>query len=287
MEISSSDIVKRHTTTSPDTSRRTGLGVLDDMPWGTHFCLFYETKEDLLDTVVPYFKAGLESNEFCLWAVAEPLTQEDASIALRQGIPGFDHRLAEGRIEILLGYEWYLKGEQADPKQITAGWHTKLRSALAQGYEGMRVSGNAFWLNTNYWKEFREYEQGLSEALAGWPMIALCTYPLTGSRPIDVFDVARAHRVTAARRKGHWEIIETAEAPTRTHSLTPREVEVLTWAARGKAAWEIGKILDISKRTVDEHIQTAVQKLGAANRTQAVAIALLTRIIAAGTSNTQ
>ena len=43
--------------------RRTGISVVGDVPWGTHVCHFYETKQDLLDTLVPYFKAGLESKE--------------------------------------------------------------------------------------------------------------------------------------------------------------------------------------------------------------------------------
>lgn len=38
-------------------ARKSGIDLLGDMPWGTHFCLFYETKEDLLATLVPYFKA--------------------------------------------------------------------------------------------------------------------------------------------------------------------------------------------------------------------------------------
>ena len=62
-------------------------------------------------------------------------------------------------------------------------------------------------------------------------------------------------------------------------NLTPREREVLAWVAQGKSAWEIGEILDIAKRTVDEHAQTAVRKLGAVNRTHAVAIAVRERII--------
>jgi LuxR family quorum sensing-dependent transcriptional regulator len=70
-------------------------------------------------------------------------------------------------------------------------------------------------------------------------------------------------------------------APTleRKPRLTRRECEVLTWIANGKSAWEIGEILNISKRTVDEHAQTTFRKLDAANRTQAVAIALRDRII--------
>jgi hypothetical protein len=46
--------------------RRTGIGVVGDMPWGSHFCPFYETKDDLLETVVAYFKGGLEDYEFCM-----------------------------------------------------------------------------------------------------------------------------------------------------------------------------------------------------------------------------
>jgi LuxR family quorum sensing-dependent transcriptional regulator len=61
--------------------------------------------------------------------------------------------------------------------------------------------------------------------------------------------------------------------------LTAREREVLTWAAHGKSSWEIGQILHIAKRTVDEHTQAATRKLGAANRTQAVVLAMLRRIL--------
>ena len=46
--------------------RSTGVNVLGDMPWGSHVCMFYELKDDLLDTVGPYFKAGLRAtNSAC------------------------------------------------------------------------------------------------------------------------------------------------------------------------------------------------------------------------------
>jgi LuxR family quorum sensing-dependent transcriptional regulator len=69
-------------------------------------------------------------------------------------------------------------------------------------------------------------------------------------------------------------------APTARAGLTAREREVLTWVAQGKSAWEIGEILGVAKRTIDEHTQTAMKKLGAANRTHAVAIAMRDRLIA-------
>jgi len=68
--------------------------------------------------------------------------------------------------------------------------------------------------------------------------------------------------------------------PLAKSALTARERDVLAWAAHGKSAWEIGEILGIAKRTVDEHTQTAMRKLGAVNKTQAVAIAMRDRYIA-------
>ena len=62
-------------------------------------------------------------------------------------------------------------------------------------------------------------------------------------------------------------------------SITPREREVLIWTASGKTAWEIGEILHISKRTVDEHLTKAARKLNATNRPQAVASAIRYRLI--------
>ena len=56
--------------------------------------------------------------------------------------------------------------------------------------------------------------------------------------------------------------------------LTDRERECLTWTARGKSAWSIGKIIDVSEHTVNFHLKRGMAKLGASNRMQAVVAAL-------------
>src|ERR1700720_3964474 len=68
-------------------------------------------------------------------------------------------------------------------------------------------------------------------------------------------------------------------APATKPRLTPREREVLLWVAQGKSSWEIGEILAIGRRTVEEHAATAVRKLGAVNRSHAIAIALRNKLI--------
>jgi DNA-binding CsgD family transcriptional regulator len=57
------------------------------------------------------------------------------------------------------------------------------------------------------------------------------------------------------------------------NQLTEREIECLTWAARGNSEDAIALELHRSRDTVHFHLQNAVRKLDANNRTHAVAIA--------------
>lgn len=265
--------------------RPTGIRVMGDMPWGSHICLFYETKADLLDANAMYIKAGLDSNEYCVWAISEPITEDEAWAVLRRQIPDLDNRVASGQFEILQGHDWYLKGDEFNTKKITSGWHEKLQFALDKGFEGLRISGNAFWIELNRWNEFREYEQELDESLEGRSMLVLCTYSLSRSRAVDVLDVARAHQFTVARRRGQWEFSETPELkqanreirslgkallvlsrPFAGHELlTSRERTVLAQIVRGASSKEAAGWLKVSPRTIDFHRANIMQKLDAKN----------------------
>ncbi len=59
--------------------------------------------------------------------------------------------------------------------------------------------------------------------------------------------------------------------------LTPRESEVLGWAARGLGDIGIGAEMGISPRTVNKHLEHIYRKIGARGRTEAVALALSRR----------
>ena len=190
--------------------RKTGIDVVGDMPWGTHFCLFYDTKADLLDTVVSYCKSGLESGEFCLWVVAEPLTIEEAADALKEAVPNWDRYLADFSIEIVSARDWYLQGGTFDLKRVTDGWHEKLARASARGYTGVRVTGDTAWLKKKDWQDFCEYEEGLNEAVANQRLAVLCTYPLAACGAVEILDVVRTHQFALAKRHGSWDVIETA-----------------------------------------------------------------------------
>ncbi len=95
---------------TPEKTRRTGIPIIGDVPWGTHFCQFYENQQDLIETLVPYFKAGLESNECCMWVTSEPLRTEEAKAALTTEMGNLESYFRQGQLEILDYAEWYTPG---------------------------------------------------------------------------------------------------------------------------------------------------------------------------------
>jgi PAS domain S-box-containing protein len=200
--------------------RKTGIEVVGDKPWGTHFCLFYETTEDLLHTLVSYCKAGLESQEFCLWVVAEPLTEEEARHALKQAVLDLDRYLEDRSIEIVLASDWYLQGGTFDLQRVIGGWHERLARALARGYAGVRVTGDTAWLEKKDWRDFCEYEEGLNASIANQRLAVLCTYPLAACGAAEILDVVRTHQFAIAKRQGQWEVIETAGLKQAKEEIT-------------------------------------------------------------------
>lgn len=178
-------------------------------PWGTHGCLFYETKQDLLDTLIPFFRAGLEHGEACLWIVSEPLTLEEAGQALRQSVPELDRYLSEQSIELSACTGWCFAGGTDDLPRIIGLLKDKLAGAIARGHAGLRVSRNSGPLERPDFESIRDYEYELNNAIAGRPLMILCTYPIPEIGAAELLEATHAHPVCATVRKGDWEFIET------------------------------------------------------------------------------
>jgi len=98
--------------------RKSGIDIIGDIPWGTHFCQFYQTKEDLIDILVIYFKAGLENNELCIWVTSQALEVEEAKEALGKAVPDIDVYLERGQIEIIPYTQSYLKDNPFDSEDL-------------------------------------------------------------------------------------------------------------------------------------------------------------------------
>mgnify|MGYP000936409278 CR=1 FL=1 len=190
--------------------RKSGIDIIGDLPWGAHFCQFYRTKEDLTEILVPYFKAGLENNEFCLWITAYPLDAEEAKKALRKAIPDFDIYLKNGQIKIIPYTDWHVKEGIFVSGRVLNGWVEELNQAQESGYKGMRFSWNTSWLKEEEWDNFVNFEKKADSVINNYHMITLCTYSLDAHDLTKTIDIVTNHQFTLVKKEGKWERIENS-----------------------------------------------------------------------------
>lgn len=192
-------------------NRETGIKIIGAVPWGTHLCQFYQTKNDLIDILVPYFKAGLENNEFCMWIASEPLKVEEAKNSLKKAVRNLDTYIKKGQIEIFDSSQWYTKSGRFNADEVLAGWLKKEKQAIKKGFDGLRLTGNIFWLEKKDWKDFAEYEDTINNIIGNYKMIALCSYSLDQCSIVEILDVMSTHQFALIEYEGSWKVIESGE----------------------------------------------------------------------------
>jgi DNA-binding CsgD family transcriptional regulator len=267
----------------------TGLPAVGRVPWGSHFCIFFESKTDLLDILVPFFKAGLEQNEFCLWVVGgvEFVTIKAAKEALAKGIPKLEDFLEKGNIQIQTHKQLFGTHGRLDAKTAIARLRKKA-TGIAKRFVGLRCNcgpGMRLTLKTG---RFREFEHEIDVLLTGHPVIAMCTFPLTLSGAKEILDAARTHQFAVTVRKGVWKRVEVAdidaavrEANPNLDQLTFRQREILQHIAEGLSTKQIAALLRISVKTVEAHRLRLMRRLKIDNVPGLVRFAIRTGLVSA------
>jgi LuxR family quorum sensing-dependent transcriptional regulator len=133
------------------------------------------------------------------------------------------------------------------------------------------------WRALGSFRAFGKHE-GLSVPIAG-PDGFRGYVSLAGRQIDDAPDTMPAIQMVSLFAFGAVERLSRAEIRRVQGALTAREREVLRWIAVGKTQSEVGEILSISERTVEEHLRNARTKLGTVTTAHSVALALSTREI--------
>ena len=176
-----------------------------DLPWGSHVCQFYDSKEDQLEMLVPYFRQGLERNEACAWLVGD-LTIEEATNALAAAVPDLERYMVEGQMQIRHYSEFYTdpNGTVKAPDQLSYQFATLGSMAKEQGFEGLRASGSVGWVQDDEsMSRFMSYETKVNLAIQNARIMAVCTYPVQSAEMCGCRELIHNHGRFFVKR-GEW-----------------------------------------------------------------------------------
>jgi len=186
-----------------------GLPGIRRIPYGLHACHFYPGRKELLEALVPYFIAGVAAGERCIWVAAPPLPAADAEQALREAWTGVDEALAKGALRIIDFDRWYADTAGLKGTKVVDVWLAEEERALAQGFRGLRITGNTSFLTPADWTTFMEYEREVDRRVQGRRIIALCSYVM-GQRE-KMAEIVRAHHCAFERPDSGWQVAGLVE----------------------------------------------------------------------------
>jgi len=179
------------------------------VPVGSHVCLVYETDEQVVDIVVPYFEESLRNNEVGIWVLTKSLKRDKVKKALKMNIPGIDDYIEKEQMIIIGDEDVYTKSGRFDQEQTLRFWAGEQKKALDKGFKGISVCGNGNWVRQAQWNELVNYERSAQEFMRGKHIKAICAYSKEIAGLPEILSVGICHtKVVYCQGKG-WKILDT------------------------------------------------------------------------------
>jgi DNA-binding MarR family transcriptional regulator len=268
---------------------------MPQLEWGSHIVHFFNAGNELRDLLVPYFKAGLEHEERCLWVTGRQFTAEQARSALRAAVPDVDRRESQGQIEITDAERWYAAGQKLVPGDLVRGLLRREQDARLDGYEGLRTHGNCAWVAHDQLHDFLQYEGLVQKDIRQRRMLCMCSYcmdQVQDGAPQEIMerhDLAlpaawSGHRVESARandrvRREHTSELAITQSPMQLlhragqcadeifqrgvpEDVTPRQLAVLLAVAASEGSNQVilTEVTRIDRSTLADIVRRLVKR---------------------------
>ena len=143
----------------------------------THYCGFYDSEEDRRQLSIMFVHEGVGTGEKVIYIVnSTPVVELKQSLAA--GGIDVEALTARGQLVILTAQDAYLRNGEFDPEQMIDRLRAETQQALAEGYPGLRATGEMTWALAGEPGSERliEYESMLNTFFPGSKFRAICQY---------------------------------------------------------------------------------------------------------------
>ncbi len=180
-----------------------------------------------------------------------------------------------------------------EPAEVLARVATHIRNArmMAQASHAidavlhaaisLKADGTPLWQTRQAADWMEKYFPGAQAASAALPEVVSewLAAALNADDPVPLVirqECGSLHLALSRRQRELLLLLEEQQeqvpASLDQYQLTPRELEVLSWVAKGKTNRDIAEILGMSPRTVNKHLEHIFVKLGVETRAAAAAL---------------
>ena len=166
---------------------------LHDVVPGKHFYQFYKNSDDFLYVMIPFFQAGLEKGEACLWMVSGKIGFDFARATAEAMIPRFSDYISTGQFQMIPAEEWYLTNGSFDEAKAISNAQHYMEKIKKQGFSRLRGAGDAGVFSREDWPAVEAYEKKMSPWIKSQPVIALCAYPILECTPSQAKGILECH----------------------------------------------------------------------------------------------
>jgi sugar-specific transcriptional regulator TrmB len=162
-----------------------------------HVILMYDSLEGKRNTLFSYLRYGLENGEAVKYVCSEESPRDIRMAMQKFGIPVSEHEKT-GALDIMNYTDIYIKDGKFSVLDIMDAWDNYYSSALAEGFKGLRVTGEmSCFIEHSLVDELIEYEKALHTIL-DIPLTAICAYNSETlariENPLDVYsELVKAH----------------------------------------------------------------------------------------------
>ncbi|MBD3194948.1 MAG: hypothetical protein GF317_07840, partial [Candidatus Lokiarchaeota archaeon] len=189
----------------------TSSEIVKELNWNNHLCYFYYTEEQLLNFLIPFFKEGLENNQYCIWIISNSITEKKAIKLLVNRKRNFKSLHESNQLEIVNFQDCYYEDGKINFHKPFKFSKKILKNTKKYGFEGARVSGDTKWLSKKYLNKFIEFETKIDKKIKNQQLLVACTYPINKFIKSDILAIANVHDFTVFAKNGTYKVIKSNE----------------------------------------------------------------------------
>ncbi|RKY82966.1 hypothetical protein DRQ09_10800, partial [candidate division KSB1 bacterium] len=254
------------------TVRKTGTEIIDCIQTGSHICQFYENEKDLIDVLIPYFKAGLSKNELCLLFISKLIINGKDGL-IKKYFLNFENFIKKKQFEIVKFSKFCDRKGNFYPEKALKFLFEKEKQAKQAGFTGVRFAQNLSCLDDINWEKLVYYESVLNNEIKNYKITSVCFYSATEYNPLKTLDVISNHNFTVTRRSGRWEFItnihkekndktEATKEQKQIDFLLKKESLLSHIAFRLNSSEPLSKIMSELFNTIETTLGIDMVKLG-------------------------